>query len=196
LYRALTVEEHLRLAGLERPSFDASASRRYLSELRVPLGAKGGELSGGQRAQLTLAIALGTHARVLLLDEPLASLDPLARRDFLAILSRAVAEAGTVAVLASHVVTDIEQSCDRLIVLGQGRVLVEGPIGELVRAHRVRTVGDAGRPGDVPVTAFAARQGAATLVRVDDDVPASSLRDDATSLEDIVVGYLTLGRDQ
>jgi ABC-2 type transport system ATP-binding protein len=93
-----------------------------------------GELSGGEQAQVSLALALGTRAELLLLDEPLASLDPLARRDFLARLVIDVRERGATAVLTSHIVGDVEQVCDRLVVLGYGRVILDSSI-ELAKAE-------------------------------------------------------------
>jgi ABC-2 type transport system ATP-binding protein len=84
-----------------------------------------------------LALALGTHAQVFILDEPLASLDPLARREFLHVLVDAVRADGATAVLSSHVITDIEQACNRIVVLGGGRKILDVPIGEAISTHRV-----------------------------------------------------------
>lgn len=198
LYRPLTVSEHLTLASLERPNFDAQLARDYLGHLRVPLSASGAELSGGQRAQVSLSIALGTRASVLLLDEPLANLDPLARREFLQLLAAAVVEANSLAVLSSHVVSDIEQACDRLIVLGEGRVLIEGTIKQLVATHYVSESDDVLRGTEESVAAFTRRDGMrAVLVRAPGGVLADRTQEGRRSeatLEDIVVGYLTLGR--
>lgn len=137
LYRELSVADHLALAGRHRPGFDRPAAELRLAALDIPLGARADELSGGQQAQVGLAIALGTRAPVLLLDEPLASLDPLARREFLHVLVQAVREAGATALLSSHVITDIEQACDRLLVLGAGRKLLDVSIAEARATHRV-----------------------------------------------------------
>jgi len=197
LYRSLTVDQHLSLAAAERERFDASRSREYLLHLRVPLHAKGAELSGGQRAQVSLALALGTRAQVLLLDEPLASLDPLARREFLQVLTDAVSEMGSVALLSSHVISDIEEACERLIVLGEGRVLVEGLINELLSLHWVASPGAVPDADTVPVATFVGRDrrqhelwraGAPTVQARSDRLPAT--------LEDVVVGYLSLGRGE
>ena len=121
LYRELTVEEHVTMATTLRPGFDPAVARRRLDDLDIPLTSRADELSGGQQAQVGLALALGVRAPVLLLDEPLASLDPLARREFLHVLIDAVRADGSTALLSSHVITDIEQACDRLLVLGGGR---------------------------------------------------------------------------
>ncbi|TMC64583.1 MAG: ATP-binding cassette domain-containing protein, partial [Chloroflexi bacterium] len=111
--------------------------RRRLDQLAIPLTSRADELSGGQQAQVGLALALGTRAPVLLLDEPLASLDPLARREFLHVLVDAVRVDGSTALLSSHVITDIEQACDRLLVLGGGRKLLDLSIAESIAAHRI-----------------------------------------------------------
>lgn len=148
LYRELSVADHLALAARHRPGFDRPAAASRLAALDIPVGARAGELSGGQQAQVGLAIALGTRAPVLLLDEPLASLDPLARREFLHVLVDAVRERGATALLSSHVITDIEQACDRLLVLGGGRKLLDVSIAEARATHRVVEVEgpiDAGR---------------------------------------------------
>jgi ABC-2 type transport system ATP-binding protein len=195
LYGSLSVEQHLAFAVLERPSFNVDASRALLTEMRVPVSARGNELSGGQRAQVAMAIALGTGAPTLLLDEPLASLDPLVRRDFLELLTNAVAERGSIAVLSSHVVTDIEQACSRLIVLGHGRELIHGEIKELLLTHRKCPPHSSLPPDWEAVTTFSGRDGKSDLVRLR---PGSRLPSEevgsAASLEDIVVGYLTIGR--
>lgn len=148
LYRELSVADHLALAARHRPGFDRPAAESRLAALDIPVGARADELSGGQQAQVGLAIALGTRAPVLLLDEPLASLDPLARREFLHVLVDAVRERGATALLSSHVITDIEQACDRLLVLGGGRKLLDVSIAEARATHRVVEVEgplDAGR---------------------------------------------------
>ena len=115
-----------------RPSPPATSSG-----CRSRFGARAGELSGGEAAQVGLALALGTRAPILLLDEPLASLDPLARREFLHLMVEAVRADGATALLSSHVITDIEQACDRLIVLGKGHTLLDLTIAEALAHHRI-----------------------------------------------------------
>ncbi|MBA3236386.1 MAG: ABC transporter ATP-binding protein [Chloroflexi bacterium] len=137
LYRELTVDEHLAMARSLRPGFDTAIARRRLDDLAISLTSRAEELSGGQQAQVGLALALGTRAPVLLLDEPLASLDPLARREFLHVLVDAVRADGSTALLSSHVITDIEQACDRLLVLGAGRTLLDLSIAGAIAEHSV-----------------------------------------------------------
>ena len=124
LYRELTIDDHLAMAVAYRRAFDRPHAEARLRELDIPLAVRADELSGGQQAQVGLAIALGTRAPVLLLDEPLASLDPLARREFLHVLVTVVRAEGSTALLSSHVITDIEQACDRLLVLGGEEVVL------------------------------------------------------------------------
>jgi ABC-2 type transport system ATP-binding protein len=133
LYRALTVADHLTIAVAARPAFDRKSAVVHLAAVGLAPKRVVGELSGGEQAQVALALALGTRAELLLLDEPLASLDPLARRDFLARLVVNVRERGATAVLTSHIVGDVEQVCDRLVVLGYGRIILDSSI-ELAKA--------------------------------------------------------------
>ena len=134
LYRGLTVADHFTFAAAARPTFDRRSAIVHLAAVGLGHERVVGELSGGEQAQVALALALGTRAQLLLLDEPLASLDPLARRDFLARLVVDVRGRGATAVLTSHIVGDVEQVCDRLVVLGYGRVILDSSI-ELARAE-------------------------------------------------------------
>jgi ABC-2 type transport system ATP-binding protein len=189
LYRELTVADHIAFAAFHRTGFDRSLARGYLDDLAIPLDSRADHLSGGQQAQVGLALALGTRAPVLLLDEPLASLDPLARREFLQVLVEAVREAGSTALLSSHVITDIEQACDSLIVLGGGRSLLAVSIAEAIAGHGVVLDGDPQPIGAVIVGSFPAADGRrSTLVRGFAGRPAT--------LEEVVIGHLAAGRPE
>ena len=189
LYRELTVDDHIRLAVTLRPGFDAGLARRRLEQLAIPLTSRADELSGGQQAQVGLALALGTRAPVLLLDEPLASLDPLARREFLHVLVDAVRVDGSTALLSSHVITDIEQACDRLLVLGGGRKLLDLSIAASIAGHRII---EAPAPGDEVVGSFMDTDGGMlSLIRTPSDAAA---RGRAATLEEVVLGHLAAGR--
>lgn len=193
LYRELTVEDHLAFAVGHRPGFDRSLARRYLDDLSIPLDSRADELSGGQQAQTGLALALGTRAPVLLLDEPLASLDPLARREFLHLLADAVRAAGSTALLSSHVITDIEQACDSLIVLGGGRSLLAVSIKEAIAGHRVVDAHEARPIGVQAVGSFPSATGERlTLVR---GAAGGGAGGRAATLEEVVIGHLAAGRD-
>jgi ABC-2 type transport system ATP-binding protein len=182
LYDGLSVEDHLDLAVQLRRGFDRDAARTRLDQLGIPRGAGARSLSGGQQAQVALALALGTRAPILLLDEPLASLDPLARREFLHVVTDAVRTDGTTVLLSSHIVTDVEQACDRLIVLGVGRVLLHETVAEALGRHRIST-------GTLP--------GAVATFRGPDGAPISLVEgagERPATLEELVLGYLASGR--
>ena len=136
LYRDLTVDDHFAMARVARPTFDAPHARGRLATLGIAAGRRVGDLSGGEQAQVALSIALGTRAPILLLDEPLASLDPLARREFLALLVDDVRSTGATALLSSHIVTDVEQACDWLVVLAGGRLAFHARVAEARATHR------------------------------------------------------------
>jgi ABC-2 type transport system ATP-binding protein len=182
LYDGLSAEDHLDLAVQLRKGFDRASARARLDQLGIPAGAGARSLSGGQQAQVALALALGTRAPILLLDEPLASLDPLARREILHLLTDAFREDGATTLLSSHIITDVEQACDRLIVLGVGHVLLHDTMANALADHAVST----SERSDA-VAAFAAPDGSRIwLVRGSADRPAT--------LEEVVLGYLASGR--
>jgi ABC-2 type transport system ATP-binding protein len=198
LYRELTTADHLDLAAHLRAGFDRASAERHLDDLAIPLGARATTLSGGQQAQVMLAVALGTRADVLLLDEPLASLDPLARSEFLTVLRGAVRERGSTALLSSHIVTDVEQVCDRLVVLGIGHVLLDDDLAHAVASHGVRTSGDpvdrAADDASTTIGRFPTDAGELiTLLRVEGPVAAHAELRPAT-LDEVVKGYLSAAR--
>ena len=199
LYGNLTIAEHITLATTLRDGFDTGLAAHYIERLSIPLSALASELSGGEGAQVGLALALGTRARILLLDEPLASLDPLARREFLHVLVDAVRSEGHTALLSSHVITDIEQACDRLIVLGKGHTLLDLSIAEALAHHRVIEGGPAALVGtDRIVGSFPSAGGdALTLVRVPTAgafPPDPAVVGRPATLEEVVIGHMAAGR--
>lgn len=191
LYRSLTVSDHLDLGAQYRRSFDRRLSERRLDDLGISQRTKASDLSGGQAAQVSLAIALGTRADVLLLDEPLASLDPLARREFLDILVEDVRTYGRTAVLSSHVVSDVARGCDRIVVLGVGRKMLDDSISNALATHRL--LASAGSlPPTCSVASIRSEEGRPVYV-IRDDGKAETSTQPAT-LDDIVMAYLTAGR--
>jgi len=137
LYRRFTAEDHIGIGAHLNPRWDAASARDRLRSLRIPLDRAAGSLSGGQRAQLALALTLAKRPRLLLLDEPVAALDPLARRQFLATLADGVAAGGLTVVLSSHLIADMERVTDHLILLSASRVQLCGDIDELLAEHQV-----------------------------------------------------------
>ena len=139
VYAALSVADHLKLGARLNPGWDEGLARARIDQLDLDPGQKAGALSGGQRAQLALTLALGKRPALLILDEPVASLDPLARREFLRSVAGTVTGHGTSVVLSSHLVADLELICDYLVLLVASRVRLAGDITALLAAHRQRT---------------------------------------------------------
>jgi ABC-2 type transport system ATP-binding protein len=188
LYRTLSIEDHIRLAGGLRPTLDARFARAWVADRGIDLDRRVDELSGGEQAQVALALALATRAPLLLLDEPLAALDPLARREFLADLVGEARRQATTVLLASHITTDVAGLAERIVVLGAGRVLLDAAVDQAVSGHRVAAPEDINDPATV-VARFPSRSGEMTvLVR-------GTMRGVAATLDDVVVGYLALARD-
>jgi ABC-2 type transport system ATP-binding protein len=196
LYRRFTAEDHIRIGTHMNPRWDAPLARTQLAELRIPLDQRVGRLSGGQRAQVALALTLAKRPRLLLLDEPVAALDPLARRNFLATLTSAVADAegGLTVVLSSHLVTDLERVCDHLILLAGSRVQLCGDIDTLLAGHKV-LVGprqDAAlieRTHKVVQTVTTAGL-ASLLVRLNGPVTDPAYQAEDVAFEELVLAYL------
>ena len=136
LYRDFTADELVRMGGKLNRRWDSTLARTRLAQLGIPPRKPVGRLSGGQRAQVALALALAKRPRLLLLDEPVASLDPLARREFLQSLMGSVAESGATVLLSSHILADLERSCDFVIVLQGGRARLAAPVDDIVAGHR------------------------------------------------------------
>jgi len=137
LYRRLSAQDHIGVGAHINPRWDAASVRERLTSLAIPLDQAVGTLSGGQRAQVALSLTLAKRPRLLLLDEPLAALDPLARRHFLATLAEAVADGDLTVVLSSHLLVDLERICDHLILLAASRVQLCGDIETLLGEHQV-----------------------------------------------------------
>jgi ABC-2 type transport system ATP-binding protein len=139
LYRRLSAADHIRAGAHLNPRWDAESVRERLAGLKIPLDRAVGKLSGGQRAQVALSLTLAKQPQLLLLDEPVAALDPLARRNFLGLLADAVAAGGLTVVLSSHLVADLERVCDHLIMLASSHVQLCGDIDDLLAEHQILT---------------------------------------------------------
>ena len=139
LYRNLSATDLIHLTRNLNQRFDDDYARRRLDDVGIPPRQKAGKLSGGQRAQLALTLALARHPRLLVLDEPTAPLDPLARHDFMAAVMTAMAEDGISVVLSSHVLAELERVADHLVLISRGRVRLDGAVEDLLAAHRLVT---------------------------------------------------------
>lgn len=132
LYRGFTVGELLKMGRALNRRWDQRLALDRLERLEIPLNRKAGSLSGGHQAQVSLALALAKQPRLLVLDEPLASLDPLARREFLDRVSETSRVGGLTVVFSSHVVAELQQVCDYLLVLAGGQLRAAGPVADLL----------------------------------------------------------------
>ncbi len=194
MYQNLPAADMLHLTRNLNRRFDQRYARARLAELGIPLNRKAGKLSGGQQAQLALTLALARRPRLLVLDEPVAMLDPVARHDFMATVMTAMAADGVSVVLSSHVLTELERVADYLILLSRGRVQVAGEVDDLLAGHRVLTgpAAEAGRYAARPVVHV--RRGGAQahlLVRAtaDDPVPPR-WEAHPVGLEELTLAYL------
>ena len=194
LYAGFTIADTLKLGRKLNPTWDEGLAHDRIQSLDLPLRQKVGKLSGGQQAQVALTLALAKRPELLLLDEPVASLDPLARREFLQAVMEAVAETGMTVVLSSHIVADLERVCDHLVILSSARVQLAGPIEAIVASHRLLTgprtdPAAVARVHDVIRASHTERQ-TTLLVRANGHVYDSSWQQHEVDLEEIVLAYL------
>jgi ABC-2 type transport system ATP-binding protein len=204
VYSGLSIAEHLRLGAHLNPGWDKALADGRIDELGLDPSQRAGKLSGGQRAQLALTLAVAKRPELLLLDEPVAALDPLARREFLQGLMSYAAEHGTSVVMSSHLVADLERVCDHLIVLVDSKVRVTGDVEELLGTHHrltgprrdPSTLG----PGRDVVQASHTDVQSTLVVRSTAPVEDPSWSADRLDLEDLVLAYMTqagaAGRDR
>jgi ABC-2 type transport system ATP-binding protein len=194
VYPHLSVADHLRLGAHLNPRWDQDFAAQRIAQLDLDPSQKAGKLSGGQRAQLALTVAAGKRPELLLLDEPVASLDPLARREFLKHLMESVVDNGTSVVLSSHLISDLERVCDYLIVLVASRVRLAGEVDEVIAAHH-RIVCTRRDPDTLPaglqvVSAEHTDRQSTFVVRTDDPLPAGDWVAEPLSMEDLVLTYM------
>ena len=196
LYRRFTAEDHIHAGAHLNPRWDAASVRTRLAGLNIPLDRPVGKLSGGQRALVALALVLAKQPRVLLLDEPVAALDPLARRHFLGTLTAAVADSGgeLTVVLSSHLIADLERVSDHLILVSSSQVQLCGAVDDLLAAHTmlVGPVKDTAALSQTVRVVHAVRtpRQARLLVRLDGPVIDPAYEAEDISLEELVLGYM------
>jgi ABC-2 type transport system ATP-binding protein len=199
VYSSLSVADHLKLGSWLNPHFDAGAADRRIDQLGLDRKQRAGKLSGGQRAQLALTLAIAKRPELLILDEPVASLDPLARHEFLQHLMEAVAEDGVSVVLSSHLVADLERVCDYLVVLAGSRVQVAGDVEELLASHHRLTgpLRDLERmPADQEVIEASHTDRQSTLlVRSAGPILDPAWTVEQIGLEDLVLAYMRRAGD-
>lgn len=194
-YARLSVADHLRLGARLNPRWDHELAAQRVRRLGLDPTQRAGRLSGGQRAQLALTLAIASRPELLILDEPVASLDPLARREFLRGLMEFIADQGASVVLSSHLVADLERVSDYLIVLADSRVEISGEVDELVGTH-YRLTGARLDPADLPagldlVQASHTDRQSTLIVRSSVPVDSPLWTVEQLDLEDLVLAYLT-----
>lgn len=193
LWPRLRVADVLELGRCMNPGFDAQLARARVHALEIPTRARINSLSGGQRAQVALTLVLAKRPQLLLLDEPLANLDPLARREFLTSMFATCAEDGVAVLFSSHVIAELERICDYLVVLLAGRVQIAGDIDELRASHRVVT-GPLDWPRRTKVNVVSASNPAGrtvALVRLDSDQRfGPGLEESEPTFDELAFGYL------
>jgi ABC-2 type transport system ATP-binding protein len=199
VYARMRVADHLRMGAWLNPGWDDELAQRRIGQLGLDPRQRAGSLSGGQRAQLALTLALAKRPELLLLDEPVASLDPLARREFLRSLMEAVAEHGTSVVMSSHLVADLERVCDYLIVLVASRVRIAGEVTALLASHR-RLSGPRRDPATLPAGQDVIEEShtdkqSVLLIRTSEPVHDPAWTVTPVSLEDLVIAYMSPASD-
>lgn len=197
-YAGLTVVDHLRMGAHLNPRWDHALAEERIARLDLDPHQRAGKLSGGQRAQLALTLAVAKRPDLLILDEPVASLDPLARREFLQDLMEIVAEQGVSVVLSSHLVGDLERVCDYLIVLVSSTVRLSGEVDEVLATHHV-LIGPRCDPSSLPADHQVIQQShtdrqSTLLVRTDGPILNPAWTVQRVGLEDVVLAYMSQDR--
>ena len=197
LYREFSVADMFRLGRAMNPSWDQDLAQARMGTLGIPLGRKVKTLSGGQQAQVSLTMALAKRAPLLVLDEPVSSLDPVARLEFMREVMASAAETGLTVLIASHLVSELERFCDWLVVLTGGRMQIAGPVDDLIAEHRLLTVPRATPDAELPglrIHRTDSDRHSAVLVRTDPARLAVHQRPgwqaDPVGFEQLVMAYL------
>lgn len=193
-----TVGDHLKLGARLNPKWDGQLAMSRIEQLGLDLRQRGGKLSGGQRAQLSLTLALAKRPEALILDEPVASLDPLARREFLEITMETVVEHDISVILSSHLVSDVERVCDFLVILVSSHVVLTGEVDDIVTSHH-RLVGPAtsSEPrleNQEIIKWYRVGRQDELIVRSNGPVADPGWIIESLNLEDIVLAYMSRGR--
>jgi ABC-2 type transport system ATP-binding protein len=193
-YSRLTVGDHLRMGAHTNPRWDHGLAKLRIGQIGLDSGQRAGSLSGGQRAQLALTVAIAKRPDLLILDEPVASLDPLARRQFLQDLMEIVAEHEVSVLLSSHLVSDLERVCDYLVLLAHSRIQLAGEVDDLLASH-VRLVGPRRDQRRLPrnqevIEASHTDRQSTLLVRTEERVLDPAWTVEEVGMEDIVLAYM------
>ncbi len=199
-YPRMSIADHLRMGAWLNPTWDATLAEQRIERLGLDVRKRSGSLSGGQRAQVALTLAIAKRPELLILDEPVASLDPLARREFLQSLMEIVAEHGVSVLLSSHLVADLERVCDHLVVLVASHVQVSGEVSDLLESHH-RLTGprrdSRTLPGDQEVIEESHTDKQTTLLlRTEAPILDPAWIVTPVTLEDLVLAYMARSHEQ
>jgi ABC-2 type transport system ATP-binding protein len=194
-YAGLSVADHLQLGAHLNPRWDDALAQGRIDRLGLDRRRPAGKLSGGQRAQLALTLAVAKRPELLVLDEPVASLDPLARREFLQNLMEFTADSGASVILSSHLVADLERICDYLIILVDSRVLLAGDVDDLLATHP-RLIGLRRDPEVLPagaevIQASHTERQSTLIVRSSGPIDEAIWDSERLDLEDLVLAYMS-----
>jgi ABC-2 type transport system ATP-binding protein len=197
LYRDFSVADMFRLGQAMNPGWNQQLATARMDTLGIPLNRKVKSLSGGQRAQVSLSMALAKRAPLVVLDEPVSSLDPVARLEFMRDVMASAADNTLTFLISSHVVSELERFCDWLIVLAHGQVQLAGSADDLLAAHRLLTVPRATPDAELPglvIRRDDSDRHSTVLVSTDPVRPAAQRQPgwqaDPVSFEQLVMGYL------
>ncbi len=192
LYRSFRVGEMLRFGAKLNPNWDSAAACQYLAELDIPVESRVGNLSIGQQAQVALTMCLAKRPELLLLDEPVAALDPLAREALMQVLLRAVVQDGTTVLLSSHAIADLTTVCDYLIILSASRVSLADDLDYVLASHRLLVGARAANApaGTAVIAATHTERQTNLVVRVEEPIGDTAWRVEEPTLEEIVIAYL------
>jgi ABC-2 type transport system ATP-binding protein len=197
LYPYFSVADMFHLGQAMNPDWDPGLAQARMEALDIPLNRKVKNLSGGQQAQVSLALALAKRAPLLVLDEPVASLDPIARLEFMREVMAQAADGGRTVIIASHVVSELERFCDFLVVLAHGHVQLAGPVDDLLTEHQYlivpRLTPDADLPG-TPINRDDSDRHSSVLLRISPAALAAQAhpdwRTEDVGFEQLVLAYL------
>jgi ABC-2 type transport system ATP-binding protein len=199
-YARMTIAQHLQMGRWLNRSWDADFALARIDELGLDLKQRSGTLSGGQRAQLALTLAVAKRPQLLILDEPVAALDPLARWEFLQTLMTVVATQGVGVVLSSHLIADLERVCDYLVLLVAGQIVLTGDVDDLLACHHRLTGArrDSTRfpAGQTVISESHVDKQSTLLVRADGPILDPAWSVSTVSLDDLVLAYMRQARDQ
>jgi ABC-2 type transport system ATP-binding protein len=194
LYRRFTVAEMLRAGASMNTDWDNAYATKLVEEAEVPMQARIGTLSGGQRTRVALAVALGRRPQLIMLDEPLSDLDPLARKEVMQTLMAEATDTGMTVLLSSHVLSDLESACDHLLLLAGGRIHLSGDVEELLSQHRIMIgSSDLAMPATSVVDSSRTARQATVLARATTAEAGWELHE--PSLEELALAYLRAAKD-